>query len=408
MRFERFLERAATRHPAIILQVSWANGLDIMRDLARHDVPLLAVDANPRALGLSSRRAAGLVCPDPKSDEEAFVSFLEDLGRKLPQRGLLFPTHDEYIWPISRHAERLDPWFIIPFSRWETMQHLYDKRTQLESAWRCGVDTPRTVFVDSAADLQRGVEEIGFPAIFKPVESLAFKLRFRRHVLTIDSHEELERVYAQVDDCGTLMLQDIVPGGDEELYTLGSYLDEESRPLAVFTGHKLRQHPPMFGHCRMAVSRWVPEMADAGVRLLQELGYHGVSQVEFKRDVHDGRYKLMEINARHWMWHALGTDSGVNLSYAAYSDAIGRPFIAPRQTEDGKWAIFLTDARDALREWRKGERQFLPWIRTYTDVRRDGLYDIADPMPGLLATTRQLRRTVTRRPPKGTRTGTPS
>ena len=198
-----------------------------------------------------------MVCPDPKLDEEAFVSFLEDLGRRLPQRAVLFPTHDEYIWPISRHADRLDPWFIIPFSRWGTMQHLYDKRAQIESAWRCGVDTPKTVFVDSEADLGRAADEIGFPAIFKPVESLAFKLRFRRHVLQIRSRDELSQVYARANDCGTLMMQEVVPGGDDELYTLGSYLDAESRPLAVFTGHKLRQHPPVFGHCRMAVSRWV-------------------------------------------------------------------------------------------------------------------------------------------------------
>lgn len=402
MRFERFLERAAARHPAVVLQVSWANGLDIIRDLDRHGVPLLGLDANPRAVGFSSRRVAGLVCPDPKSDEEAFVSFLEDLGRRLPLRGVLFPTHDEYIWPISRHAERLEPWFIIPFSRWEAMRRVYDKRQQIESAWRCGVDTPRTVFVDSAADLERGVREIGLPAILKPVESLAFKLRFRRHVLTVDTRDELDRVYDQVDDCGTLMMQEIVPGGDEELYTLGSYLDEGSRPLAVFTGHKLRQHPPLFGHCRMAVSRWVPELADAGIRLLQELGYHGVSQVEFKRDVRDGRYKLMEINGRHWMWHALGADSGVDLSFAAYSDAVGRPFIAPRQTEGGRWVILLTDARDAFREWRRGERALLPWAASYRNVRRDGLYDLADPLPGLLVTYRQLRSLV--RPPGAART----
>src|SRR5674536_24669 len=108
------------------------------------------------------------------------------------------------------------------------------------------------------------------------------------------------------------MLQDIVPGGDEELYTLGSYLDAQSRPLAQFTGHKLRQHPPRFGHVSMAVSLWVPELAEAGLRLLHELGYHGVSQVEFKRDPRDGRYRLMEVNARHWMWHSLATACGVN------------------------------------------------------------------------------------------------
>ena len=184
------------------------------------------------------------------------------------------------------------------------------------------------MFVDSVEDLERGAEEIGFPCIFKPVESLAFKTRFRRHVLEIGSADELREVYAKVDDCGTLMLQDIVPGGDEELYTLGSYLDAQSRPLAQFTGHKLRQHPPRFGHVSMAVSKWVPELAEAGLRLLHELGYHGVSQVEFKRDPRDGRYRLMEVNARHWMWHSLGTACGVNLSLAAYRDAIGEPYMS--------------------------------------------------------------------------------
>ena len=169
MRFDKFLKAAEQRHPALVLQVSWANGLDIIRDLAAADVPLLAVDANPRAMGLHSRLAAGMVCPDPREDEEAFVVFLEQLGPRLPRRAVLFPTHDQYIWPISRHAKRLEPWYIIPFSRWETMRRLHDKREQLETARRVGVDIPKTVFVDDDYYLARGADEIGFPAIFKPV-----------------------------------------------------------------------------------------------------------------------------------------------------------------------------------------------------------------------------------------------
>ena len=396
MRFDRFMKAAEERNAAIVMQVSWANGLDIIRDLSQAGVPLLALDSNARALGLHSRLAAGAVCPDPREDEPAFLRFLEDLGRRFSRRPVLFPTHDQYIWPISRHAERLEKWFIIPFSRWETMRRLHDKREQMETAWRVGVDTPRTVFVDGDDDLERGAEEIGFPAIFKPVESLAFKVRFRRHVLEIGSRDELLRVYDAVRDCGTLMLQDIVPGGDEELYTLGSYLDAQSRPLAQFTGHKLRQHPPRFGHVSMAVSAWVPELAEAGLRLLHELGYHGVSQVEFKRDPRDGRFRLMEVNARHWMWHSLATACGVNLSLAAYRDAIGDPYMAPRQVDGKKWVVSLTDARDALSRWRHGEERLGPWLRSYKGVKVDGLYSLRDPLPGLLITGRQLKRIITR------------
>jgi D-aspartate ligase len=397
MRVDRFMKAAEGRHAAVVMQVSWANGLDMIRDLSTCDVPLLALDANARALGLHSRLAAGMVCPDPREHEGEFLRFLEDLGSRFTRRPVLFPTHDQYIWPISRHAEHLETWFLIPFSGWETMRRLHDKREQMEAAWRVGVDTPRTVFIEGEDDLARGAEEIGFPAIFKPVESLAFKVRFRRHVLEIGSRDELLRVYDKVRDCGTLMLQDIVPGGDEELYTLGSYLDAQSRPLAQFTGHKLRQHPPRFGHVSMAVSAWVPELAEAGLRLLHELGYHGVSQVEFKRDPRDGRYRLMEVNARHWMWHSLATACGVNLSLAAYRDAVGDPYMAPRQVDGKKWVVSLTDVRDALSRWRHGEEKLGPWLRSYRGVKVDGIYSLRDPMPGLLITGRQLKRAVTRK-----------
>jgi D-aspartate ligase len=394
MDFDRFLARAAMTPPAVVLHTTLANGLGIIRDLAAHGVPVLALDPSPRAVGMRSRFAAGLVCPDPKKDEEAFLLFLEDLGRRLPQKAVVFPTHDESIWPLSRNAERLSPWYHVPFSRWDTMARLYDKREQMESAWRCGVDTPKTVFVDSVADLERGVEEIGFPAILKPVESLAFKQRFHRHVLEIADRAQLDEVYATVDDCGTLMYQEIIPGGDDELFTVGTYLDAGSRPLAMFTGHKLRQHPPRFGVCRMAVSRWDEELAQAGLRLLKELGFWGVSQVEFKRDPRDGRYCLMEVNARHWMWHSLSAVCGVNLSYSAYADAIGRPFSAPRQIDGPRWVLTITDTRDAVGEFLRGEREVVPWLKSYRGVKQDGVLSLQDPLPGALILGRELTSVI--------------
>ena len=71
--------------------------------------PCSALDPDPAAIGLRSRYAAGRVCPDPLADEEAFLTSLETLGAQLPQRAVVFPSHDEFIWPLSRHAERLEP-----------------------------------------------------------------------------------------------------------------------------------------------------------------------------------------------------------------------------------------------------------------------------------------------------------
>lgn len=398
MKLETYLRRAAETVPAAVLQVSYSCGLDIIRDLGRNGVPVAGLDADPAAIGLRSRYGAGLVCPDPLADEEAFLIFMEDFGRALPRRAVVFPSHDEYIWPLSRHAERLEPWFTIPFSRWEVMRHVYDKRAQMEAAWRVGVDTPRTVFVASGEELKAAAGEVPFPAVLKPVESLAFKRRFHRHIIDVDTPEELRRVYDKVDDLGLLMLQERVPGGEDELWTVGSYLDAESRPLAVFCGHKLRQYPHSGGSCLAGVSAWDQGLADATLRLLQELRFHGVSQVEFKRDPRDGRFCLMEVNARHWKWHGLAAASGVNLSLAAYRDVTGDPFLAPRQTDGVKWIVANKDVPLALLEIAKRERTAGAYLRSLSGTRMDGLHSLSDPVPGVLNACRVVRQVVTRQP----------
>ena len=398
MRFSRFAQAAAARPPAAVFQVRYACGLDIVRDLGRCGVPVAALDADPSAIGLRSRHATGLICPDPLADEEAFLTFLESFGARLPQRAVVFPSHDEYIWPLSRHAERLEPWYLIPFSRWDVMQRVYDKRAQMEAAWRAGIATPRTVFVSSGAELEAAAGEVPFPALLKPVQSLAFKLRFHRHILDVSSPAELQRIYDKVDDLGTLILQERIPGGEDELWTVGSYLDAGSRALAVFTGHKLRQYPHAGGSCLAGVSAWDDGLADAALRLLQELRFHGVSQVEFKRDPRDGRFCLMEVNARHWKWHGLATACGVNLSLAAYHDTIGDPFVAPRQADGVKWIVANKDVPLALLEIAKRQRHAGEYVRSLHGTRIDGLHSLSDPLPGLLNAYAVARQVVTRQP----------
>jgi hypothetical protein len=84
-------------------------------------------------------------------------------------------------------------------------------------------------------------------------------------------------------------------------------------------------------------------------------------------------------------------------------DAIGEPYMAPRQTDGAKWVVSLTDARDAFARWRRGDEKLLPWLKSYRGVKVDGLYSLKDPVPGALLTARQLRTIVTRggRPAEG-------
>ncbi len=107
-----------------------------------------------------------------------------------------------------------------------------------------------------------------------------------------------------------------------------------------------------------------------------------MSQVEFKRDPRDGRYRLMEVNARHWLWHSLAAASGVNLSFVAYADAIGQPFVAPRQRDGGKWIVASKDLPLALREVWRGELGPGELARSLAGVRTDGVLSPQRPGAG--------------------------
>jgi D-aspartate ligase len=329
------------RYPAVVVDVGWVNGLAAIRSLGRHGATVFAVDHRPWALGFRSRYARQVNAPDPGADEHGFVAALVELGRALDRPSPIFPTHDAGLNAVARGAHLLDGLFLYPFPRWETLRDIQNKRTQLERARAAGVDTPETAHPRSGAEALAAADEVGYPVLVKPADPIEFKRRHGTQAFRCDTRAELEDAYGRAEPHEP-MVQELIPGGDESLYTLGSYLDATGRPLGIFSGRKLRQTPPGVGTCRVGEAVWVQEVVDAGLRLLAAFGYRGISQVEFKRDPRDGRFKLMEINPRLFQWHGLAAACGVDLPALAYDDLLGVPSASVEMDGRGKrWAITL-------------------------------------------------------------------
>lgn len=389
VRYQHFLERAAAVTPVVVLGVfNGPNEIGIVRYLGRRGVPVLVLDNNRACLKAPSRYAAKRLCPDPHYDETGFVDELERVARDLPQKAVLFPGRDDYVPSLVGAAERLSQYFLMPFAGPTVMTRLLDKWQQFEAAQRVGVDAPRSTLLLSAVDAAAAAEEFVFPAILKPSMAQEGDRRLGVKLVSVRTPAELPEAYERASVCGPLLMQEYIPGKDDETYYVGSYLDAHSRPLAVFTGRRLRQYPRGFGAARSAESVWVPEVADAGLRLLKELRFHGVSHVEFKRDHRDGKFKLIEINARHYGTHALAAASGVDLSAAAYNDALGRPFTAPRQREGVRWVCARRDVPRSLQEILQGELSPREWLASLRGTRVDGVFSLDDPLPGLVDSVR--------------------
>jgi D-aspartate ligase len=357
--------------PAVVVDVRWVNGLAAVRSLGRFGVSVVALAHRPAALGFRSRYARGLVCPDPVEDETAYVSFLRELGDSLPAPAPIFPTHDEFLNAIGRNADELGGRFLYPFPEWDLLEKVQDKAWQLEQARSLGIPTPRTAIEPTG--------ELGFPVLVKPRDPVGFRRAFGRQAFRSDDPAALAEGFALARPYRPVV-QEFIPGGDERLYTLGSYLDADGQALGVFSGRKLLQSPPGVGTCRIGESVWVDEVVEQGLALLRGVGFRGLSQVEFKHDPRDGRYKLLEINPRLWQWHGLAAASGIDLTQIAYLDLIGRPPAPARMNGTARrWAITLAP----------GERPVLvrpPFV--------DGVLARDDLRPALVNLGRVLRRAL--------------
>ncbi len=344
---------------AAVVDVGWVNGLAAIRSLGRAGIRVLAVDHRPSALGFRSKYAEPLVSPDPFEDEHRFVNFVRALGEVV-----VFPTHDNVLNAIARYADDLEA--LTPFPSWDLLERVQSKRAQLEQAQAAGVDVP--------------LQEPGtFPVVVKPDRSVEFKRRYRRQAFRCNTQAELDEALAKTEEFGAIV-QELVPGGDDALFTVGSYLAPNGRALGVFCGRKLRQTPRGIGTCRVGEAVWVPEVVDSALQLLRAFGYHGLSQVEFKRDARDGRYKLMEINPRLWQWHGLAMACGVDLPRIAYADLVGETPAEARMNGNGKrWAITLLPGESPA-------PQRPPYV--------DAVFAVDDPKPALVHLARVARSVV--------------
>jgi predicted ATP-grasp superfamily ATP-dependent carboligase len=378
--------------PAVVLQASGPNALGIVRSLGRVGVPVVACDHDPAALGLLSRYATPHATRDPLADPQGFLDDLESLGRSLPGPAVLFATHDEALAAIGPVEERLRPWFCRPWSPWPIMERVLDKRHQHAVARSIGFPVPATVEPRDEADVAAAGRELRFPVVLKPGYAPEFRRRFRVQVLEARDPEELRRQWELAAPYGPQVCE-VIPGGDDRLWTLGSYRDAAGRALASFTGRKLRQWPPRFGTARAAESRWDPELAARGHRLLDALGFHGISQVEVKRDPRDGRDYLMEVNPRSWLWVSLSAACGVNVPYACYRDATGAPRTWPPGHRSGvRWTLLAKHLVASAREIRRGEWGLRELAGSLRPPVVDGVLDPRDPRPALAQIRRLARR----------------
>ncbi|MDN7025477.1 hypothetical protein FGU65_11340 [Methanoculleus sp. FWC-SCC1] len=349
-----------------------------------------------KSLPFYSKYCISHLCPDPEISEEDFIHYLIDLGKNLPQKGVLFAAGDVWLVTISKYRETLSKYYLYPMSEWEIIEKCWNKRKLYEVAQNNGIPCAKTYFINNILEIDALANEIHFPCIIKPEINIGFKekLGSRSPNITISNYAQMMHWKKIIIEKGLdnvpLILQELIIGPITNLYTITSYSNSNADIVAYSTGYKIRQYPPDAGTIISGRVKNDPEVYDLGVKLIKALRYYGIANTEFKKDERDQIFKLVEINPRPGMWNYSVYMSGINLPYIAYSDILGEPFELPSASEDGKvWMIFLKDFFFPIFLFRKiGYTEYAisltEWLRSTRGKKVFAIESWTDPLPGLV------------------------
>jgi D-aspartate ligase len=359
-------------------------GLGIVRSLGRNGVPVCIVD-DERSIARFSRFATyGERVPDLRDEQRAVETVLE-VGCRLGLRGwVLYPTREETVAAFSRNRAMLAQHFRVPTPGWDTVRWAWDKRNTYRLADELAIPTPRTWYPQRLEDL--GGIDADPPYAIKPGIKEHFFYATKAKAWRADSRAELaerfERAVA-VTGPGEIMVQELIPGGGDQQFSYCAFF-KDGAGVASMVARRRRQHPPEFGRASTFVETTdLPLLETLSERFLQAIGYYGLVEIEYKLDPRDGRYKLLDVNARAWGYHSLGQRAGVDFPFLLFADQLGEQ-IAPCRARAGvRWVRLVTDLPTAAYQLAHGQLDWRRYLRSLVGFDVEAVFSLEDPFPAV-------------------------
>ncbi len=289
------------------------SSLAVTRSLGRYGCKIIVTGHHKKNIASSSRYCvARYAVPSPLHDGLSYLAAMLDVlsDQKVD---VLFPMTEPSVLLLAEYRDKLPEGTILACPALEKIRTVFDKFAIFRLAQEHGVAIPQTLFIYNRNDFLTKKNNVHlFPVVVKPAMSqVPVKDGFLSTGVKYATDEnELEKLYATESALDfPSMIQERVTGPGTGLFTLF----QDNRHRAIFSHQRLREKPPSGGVSVVCESVALDEeMVEASQKLLAAVGWEGVAMVEFKRDVRDGRAKLMEINGRFWGSLQLAIASGVD------------------------------------------------------------------------------------------------
>jgi len=359
-------------------------GLGIVRSLGQRGIPVCVID-DEYSIARFSRYTVHAVTVKDLRDESRTVAAILDIGSQLNLDGwVIYPTRDETVAALSRARARLCNQFRVPTPPWETVRATWDKRETYQLAASLDIPTPQTWYpphVDALDEIDAAP-----PFAIKPAIKEHFVYATRSKAWRANTRAELRARFKQaaaIVPPGEVMVQELIPGGGSQQFAYCAFYKDRTAH-ATMVVRRQRQHPPEFGRASTFVQTVEQPLLEAlSERFLNAIDYYGLVEVEYKLDARDGKFKLLDVNARTWGYHTLGQRAGVDFAYLLYADQVGEKSEHYRARAGIRWVRLVTDVPTGVAGMAGGELSLRSYLRSLASFDVEAVFSARDPLPGL-------------------------
>jgi len=357
--------------------------LGVIRILARDGIQAFVADSTDPLLH-RSRRFRSVPVRLPPGDEGGLGAWLEALP--IP-RAVLMPCSDHWVSEVSKLSPRSRDRFPASVGSAESIVRLVDKGRFAQTVRESNTPHPWSREVEAESDLATVPDSVFGSAILKPRDSQSFVQRFEVKALRVSSREDTAiKLRRLVAEGFPVILQEYIPGPPTHHYFVDGFVDRTGAVRAVFVRQRLRMFPEDFGNSSHMVSV-TPDRAGESVAaitsLLKDIGYRGVFSTEFKQDSRDGKFRVLEVNARPWWFVEFAARCGVDVCRMAYDDALERPVETVDRYEVGRKLVFpYTDYFACIAMHARGELSATEWLRSWLTSQQP-VFQFSDPLPAI-------------------------
>ena len=294
----------------LVLDADMVPALTIARSLRRQSCRVDVASHIARPICLYSRAVADThTYPDPLTDEGGFILWLAAHTLATPY-DLVIPVTERSLVPVSNRREAFGHVRLAIPSR-HSLDLVLDKEQTMALAVRHDVPVPGGVAIASLEELADHLPGLKYPVVLKPARSLGSNEHGMAQLKVAYAFDEVE-VRSGCEHAlrfGPVLLQEYFRGDG-----VGIELIARQGEIAYSFQHLRLHEVPLTGG-GSSLRKSVPierVLLEAAERLIAALEWNGVAMVEFKWNMEDKSFTLMEINGRFWGSLPLASAAGAD------------------------------------------------------------------------------------------------